>query len=136
MRGFTLVELLVVVVIIGILVGLARVRLQEAVIQARAAEVVSILDAVRTAAYEYQSRTGDWPEDVNRGVMPEGLANVLGEDFSFSREGYVLDYDRWEGPFQVGVSIIPDDPRLGEALLSRLGDNGWGNAERFTWVIE
>lgn len=135
-RGFTLVELLVVLVIISLLVGLARPRLQRALIEARAAEVIATLDAVREAAYEYQSRTGEWPGDESRGVMPDGLRNMLGDDFSFSRDGYVLDYDRWDGPFQVGVSIIPDDPRLGEALLNRLGGSGWGDSDRFTWVIE
>jgi type II secretory pathway pseudopilin PulG len=130
------VELLVVLVIISLLVGLARPRLQRALIEARAAEVIATLDAVREAAYEYQSRTGEWPGDESRGVMPDGLRNMLGDDFSFSRDGYVLDYDRWDGPFQVGVSIIPDDPRLGEALLNRLGGSGWGDSDRFTWVIE
>jgi type II secretory pathway pseudopilin PulG len=130
------VELLVVLVIISLLVGLARPRLQRALIEARAAEVIATLDAVREAAYEYQSRTGEWPGDESRGVMPDGLRNMLGDEFSFSRDGYVLDYDRWDGPFQVGVSIIPDDPRLGEALLNRLGGSGWGDSDRFTWVIE
>lgn len=135
-RGFTLVEVLMVVVIISLLVGLARPRLQRALIEARAAEVISTLDAVREAAYEFHGRTGDWPEDEERGTMPEGLRTMLGTDFAFTRDGYVLDYDRWDGPFQVGVSIIPEDPRLGEALVSRLGGNGWGDSERFTWVIE
>lgn len=135
-RGFTLTEVLMVMVIIALLVGLARPSLQRAIVEARAAEVIATLDAVREAAYEYHSRMGRWPDDASRGVMPDGLEVMLGNDFSFTRDGYVLDYDRWDGPFQVGVSIIPDNPRLGEALLNRLGGSGWGDDERFTWVIE
>lgn len=135
-RGFSLIELLMVLVIISLLVGIARPYLQRALVEAQAAEVIATLDAVREATYEYQSRTGGWPEDTERGVMPDGLEVMLGDDFDFTRDGYVLDYDRWDGPFQVGISILPEDRALGQALLNRLGGKGWGDDERFTWVIE
>ena len=59
-KGFTLLELLVVVLIIGILAGIALPQYEKSVERSRAAEAQTILKAMFTAQQECVLRTGDW----------------------------------------------------------------------------
>jgi prepilin-type N-terminal cleavage/methylation domain-containing protein len=65
--GFTLVELLVVVIIIGVLAAIAIPMYTKHIKDARTAEAVSRLDAILTASKMYHQRFGEWPSD-NDGV--------------------------------------------------------------------
>ncbi len=59
--GFTLVEVLIVIAIIGLLAGLLLPALLGAKEQARMAATQSTLQALRGALEQYQSRFGDYP---------------------------------------------------------------------------
>ncbi len=64
--AFTLIELLIVVLIIGILVAIAVPQYQKAVEKAAAAEALPILDSVYKAAQTYYLANGDWPTRFNQ----------------------------------------------------------------------
>ncbi len=64
-KGFTLVELAVVVVIIGVLAAFGVPRFLEAVERSKAAEAFAYLAAVRNAQERYQAREGTYADALN-----------------------------------------------------------------------
>jgi type IV pilus assembly protein PilA len=59
-RGFTLVELAIVIVIIGVLASFGVPRFRDAVERSKAGEALNYLTAVRTAQERYHAREGTY----------------------------------------------------------------------------
>lgn len=139
--GFTIIELLTVMMIISVLAGIALPKLQGVLLRARAADVVGDLNVIKVAVLTYQTDHNSWPTDRNRGQIPSELAEYLPQGFDFRKEDYVLDYDNWSrnrrSPFKIGVTFISDDQELGEAVLDMVGTNIWTDGRtKFTWIID
>lgn len=60
-KGFTLIELMIVVAIIGILAAIALPAYQDYTARSQAAEGLTLAGGVRTAVTEYWTNTGSWP---------------------------------------------------------------------------
>jgi len=129
--GFTLVELLMVMAIVGILAGLAVPNLQNMITRARAAELAGDLEVVRIAALNYHAEYLTWPAETSDGEVPSELTEFLPDNFDFAAEGYSLDYENWSLPgglpgdpnttTLIGVSVTTDEALLGNALIELLG---------------
>jgi prepilin-type N-terminal cleavage/methylation domain-containing protein len=63
-KGFTLVELAVVIIIIGILAAFAVPRFLDSVERSKAGEAFNYLSAVRSAQERYQVRQGTYSDDI------------------------------------------------------------------------
>jgi type IV pilus assembly protein PilA len=63
-KGFTLIELMIVVAIIGILAAVAIPAYQDYIARAQASEAVTLLGGTKTPLAEYFSDYGDWPDDT------------------------------------------------------------------------
>ena len=61
--GFTLIELMIVVAIIGILAAVAIPQYQNYVARAQVAEGLALASGAKTAVAEYRTTTGEWPAD-------------------------------------------------------------------------
>ncbi len=84
--GFTLVEILVVVVILGILAAIVIPQFAAASDQSQKTTFVTNLRQFTTAAILFHQETGQYPEDASTGTIPTGL------------DAY-LDADKWtQGP--------------------------------------
>ena len=64
-KGFTLIELMIVVAIIGILAAIAIPAYQNYTIRAQVTEGLTLADGWKTAIAEYYANTGQWPTTAN-----------------------------------------------------------------------
>ena len=83
--GFSLVELVIAVIIIGVIAALAVPRMTRASLGVREAAIARNLDLLKDKVYEtYQVGDGnDWPETIDaawfaRGVLPDHPENRFG----------------------------------------------------------
>jgi type IV pilus assembly protein PilA len=60
-KGFTLIELMIVVAIIGILAAIAIPAYQNYTIRAQVTEGMTLADGWKTAVAEYYANKGSWP---------------------------------------------------------------------------
>jgi type IV pilus assembly protein PilA len=63
-KGFTLIELMIVVAIIGILAAIAIPAYQDYTIRAQVTEGLNLASSVKTAVAETYANTGVWPADL------------------------------------------------------------------------
>jgi type IV pilus assembly protein PilA len=64
-KGFTLIELMIVIAIIGILAAIAIPAYQNYTIRAQVTEGLTLADGWKTAIAEYYANTGNWPTTAN-----------------------------------------------------------------------
>ena len=62
-QGFTLIELMIVVAIIGILAAIAIPAYQDYTIRAQVSEGLNLADGSKTAVVEFYQDRGTWPTD-------------------------------------------------------------------------
>lgn len=69
-HGFTLIEIMIVVAIIGILAAIAIPAYQDYVIRSQIAEGLSLADGARIAMWDYYSQHGQYPISNSAAGMP------------------------------------------------------------------
>ncbi len=67
MEGFTLIELMIVIAIIGILAAIAIPAYQDYTIRAQASEGLTLSSSVRVAITDYYAQNGTWPTAMTGG---------------------------------------------------------------------
>jgi prepilin-type N-terminal cleavage/methylation domain-containing protein len=89
-RGFTLIELMVVVTVLSLLAGLAMPKYQQIRKRATAAQAIGALGVIRHAAFAYNETTGTWAPGGNSGEAPAELTTYLPAGFSFAQQDFDL----------------------------------------------
>lgn len=86
-KGFTLIELMVVIAIIAVLAAVVTPQIFRQMAKGRRASAEAFYNSVKTAAHAYFSDTGQWP--------PNGAAGIAA--FSTNPGGAVAN--SWDGPY-------------------------------------
>ena len=122
-KGFTLIELMIVVAIIGILAAIAIPAYQDYTIRAQVSEGLSLASDIKAGVAEYLAQTGDWPTDLS----DAGLGSAVLTDKSGR---YVESLDVTNGTIQIvygkDVNAKIDGKQLAiQPLANPNGDVVW-----------
>lgn len=128
-RGYTIIELLMVMIVIGILAGLAVLRYIDLRQHAEVASIVSDLNNVRLGAYNYWADKNAFPPDAAAGLMPSGMQPYMRNGFQFDHPNYTLDWENFQGAggtsgssgMQVGIVVTTSSSHLLNLLVRRTG---------------
>ena len=130
-RGFSYVELLTVLAVIGVLVRIAIPTFTDMQRRAIAAEIITDVHTIRLASYTYYTEKSSWPPDYASGVVPTELVHYLPQNFAFTRPNFEYDYELWplsagtpSNPQQetiLGLSVTTSDPLLAQEVLKIAG---------------
>ena len=130
-RGFSLIELMTVMAVIGLLAALGIPRYRDMKRRGYSANVMSDFNTVRVAAYTYFADNATYPPDGGSGTPPAVLVPYLPQGFSFSGEHYTLDYDVWPSPLNpsqlvVGITVTSSDQALVNMVARTIQAGGMG----------
>ena len=129
--GFSLIELMTVMAVIGLLAAISVPRYRDMKRRAYSANIVSDFNTVRVASYNYWADNNAYPPDGGSGSPPPALVPYLPQNFQFSNPQYTLDYDVWPSPFNptqlvVGVTVTSGDQELVNMVARNIKSGGMG----------
>lgn len=78
-KGFTLIELMIVVAIIAILAAIAIPAYQDYLIRAQVSEGAVLTDGAKTAVAEFYSNRGVFPGNNESAGLPTNAASISGK---------------------------------------------------------
>jgi len=78
-KGFTLIELMIVVAIIAILAAIAIPAYQDYLIRAQVSEGAVLTDGAKTAMAEFYANKGSWPSSNESAGLPSNAESISGK---------------------------------------------------------
>ena len=130
-RGFTLIEMLTVVVVVGILANIALPMYRNVTQKADAAKVISDYHAIHVAAYSLFASSNQFPPTGVESQVPPQLVPFLPEGFRFTYKNVTYRWRRYSlpagtpgggaQPWLVALTVRSPDPVLLDALENQFG---------------
>jgi prepilin-type N-terminal cleavage/methylation domain-containing protein len=142
-RGFSFIELMTVLAVIGILAALALPRIRDTKARAIAAAAIGDFGVVRVASFNYFADKNGYPADQPEGVIPPELVSYLPAQFTFTKANYTLDFESFSGsglgtgPTVLAVTVRSADPRIVNNIARSItpGSVGLVVGSAYTYII-
>lgn len=119
-QGFTLIELMIVVAIIGILAAVAIPAYQDYTIRARVTEGIGFAAAAKTSVAEYYISQGEMPVDATEAGFTTDVSTEIVQGLSYTRNSTN------EGEIEVSFNALGGDTTAGDGLLYVGSGDGTG----------
>ena len=121
--GFTFVEMMIVVTIVGILTAIAVPKFRDLKRRATATQIVGDFDVVRHAAMTFLTDSGYFPQESGSGGVPASMGSYLPNNFRTTKPDWSVTYENFKvvDLQVVAVSFTTLDPKLGQTALKLLG---------------
>jgi prepilin-type N-terminal cleavage/methylation domain-containing protein len=143
--GFTIVELLITLTIVGLLSAIAVPKFRDFRRRATATQIMGDFDVMRHAALSFYVDSGYFPKESGKGALPQNLKNYLPMQYAMKKPQWELDYENWELKTQskftktgivIGVSFTTEDEALGQTAMKLIGNTpSYSVGKRFTFLI-
>ncbi|EMU0380644.1 pilin, partial [Neisseria gonorrhoeae] len=78
-KGFTLIELMIVIAIVGILAAVALPAYQDYTARAQVSEAILLAEGQKSAVTEYYLNHGKWPEDNDKAGVASSPTDIKGK---------------------------------------------------------
>lgn len=142
--GFTLVELMIVIVVLGVLVTVALPNFHRTKRNAKIGRTAAELRSLSTAFVAYQAQFGDFPGDSHM-TLPPGMETYINPAVWADGTPLGGTYN-WEGPDSYGYAALSifgstEDEEVFETLDGMLDDGDLSTGRfreinsRPTWIL-
>ncbi|EMU4721459.1 pilin, partial [Neisseria gonorrhoeae] len=78
-KGFTLIELMIVIAIVGILAAVALPAYQDYTARAQVSEAILLAEGQKSAVTEYYLNNGEWPENNASAGVASSATDIKGK---------------------------------------------------------
>ncbi len=140
--GFTIIELLVVMAVIGILANIALPLYRNVTVKADAARIMAEYTTIRLAAHEHHAQNSVFPASSQWGVVPPEIVDDLPDNFKFTYKDADYRWRRWalgSGPgpsVLLGLDVRSPNPTLLDMIAKQYEGQVLLTGNQITFLIE